>query len=136
MKTRRALLLVVCLVLLPAALSALELEASTPADDATGVPPDVRIDLTFSNNVVDPERRELNTSKIVLLGPAGELIPFTAEMADPRANPERRRNIVVVPAQPLEASTTYVVVVLPGLAARNGSSIASAIAITFTTAAE
>lgn len=134
MTRNRPLALLVILAFLPVAGFALDLDASTPANNASGVPTDVRIDLRFSNNVADADLQELNASKIVLLSPGGALVPFTLEMADVEANRDRRRNIVVVPDSPLDAGATYVVVILPGLTARNGSSVASAVTVTFTTA--
>ncbi len=47
---------------------ALELETTTPADRATGVPADTRIDLQFTNNVVDDDLQSGNASRIALLG--------------------------------------------------------------------
>lgn len=110
----------------------LMLLTSVPADGAGNVPVDNQIKLSFNKNVVNMSVKENNLSCFTLKSGQKD-VPFKVIMADDQIRPEGKRDIVLVPETPLQPGTSYTIGVSSNLQAKNGSTLARALSISFTT---
>lgn len=111
----------------------LALLSSTPADGQTDVPLDTAIVLGFSKNVINMSVNE-NNSQCFALWDGGQTVAINVEMADDQIYPEKKREIVIVPLQPLQEGTTYTLKIAPQLQAKNGMTLEQEVQVVFTTA--
>jgi len=111
----------------------LDLVQSTPADQASGVALEAEIVLEFSNNVVNMSVAENNAACFSLRTAEGVAVPLEVRIPDDQVEPEMKRIITLIPAEPLKRGTRYEVVILPGLTAKNGSQLGKEIRLTFST---
>lgn len=104
---------------------------SVPRSGATGVSRNPRIQLTFTLNVVDNSVWTNNRNQIRLFR-GSVRVPINVFRSSSRA---LRRNIFVSPTSTLRPLTSYRLVILPGLTARNGMRLGETVTIRFRTAA-
>ncbi len=115
--------------------SPLVLESSDPAEGQDNISLSPRITLTFSKNVVNMKVKDENKECFVMNDAAGNLVPFAVEMSDDQTleGREKRDDIVLIPQQTLESSTTYTVKISPNLQSKSGVSLGEEVTVTFTT---
>ncbi len=129
-------LLMVVLVALPAWAATedpLTLSESDPADGATGVAVNQKIKLVFSKNVVNMAVAENNEACFKLLNASDAEVPITVVLPDDQVEPERKREIEIVPKANLLPGQTYSVHVAPELKSKSGDTLGEEIVLTFTT---
>lgn len=102
---------------------------SIPSNGATGVSRTPRIQLVFSNNVVDDSVWTNNQNQIRLFVDS-QRVSINVIRSSDRA---LRRNIFVRPVNALRPLTDYRLVILPGLTANNGTQLGETITIRFRT---
>ena len=107
-----------------------------PQDGATGVDVKASIWLLFNKNVVNLSVRDINQANIILRDSAGHVISAEVTMKDDQVEPEYRREIVVVPSDPLNPGTTYILTIGSAVQAKNGDTLGKACTVTFTTKAK
>jgi len=108
------------------------LDSSSVEDGAADVPVDASITLVFTNNVVNKKIADNNKSCITLSG-GGQDVALDFEMADDQIEPDKKRDIIVSPAEPLAEGTKYTLTISKELTGKNGIPLGEDIAITFTT---
>ncbi|MEN6462128.1 MAG: Ig-like domain-containing protein [Syntrophomonas sp.] len=102
---------------------------SVPRNGATGVSRNPRIQLTFNLNVVDDTVWNNNRNQIRLFR-GNVRVGISVIRSSSRA---LRRNIFVRPTNTLRPLTSYRLVILPGLRARNGMQLGETVTIRFRT---
>lgn len=107
---------------------------SKPADGATEVDANTTIWLLFNKNVVNMTVADNNKANITLKDSAGNQIKAEVTMKDDQVEPEFRREMVVVPANPLHGGSKYILTVGSAVMAKNGDSLGKDYTIAFTTA--
>lgn len=99
------------------------LQVSWPGDDTTGVDPNERLWLRFSNNVSDATKSSTdlsnpNLGKIVLKKADGTVVPARVYVRSTQLYPDTKRYIFVEPLQPLDYGTKYRLEVAAGIKAK------------------
>lgn len=112
----------------------LALLSSTPANGQTDVALDASIVLGFSKNVINMTVSE-NNQQCFSLWAGGQSVAIDVEMADDQIYPEKKREIVVVPSQPLRHGTSYTLKIEPQLTAKSGATLGQEVQVTFKTVA-
>lgn len=112
------------------------LTSSTPADGDIDVPLDQEITLVFSNNITNASVRENNINCIKLVDSNGNVIDIDVVLADDQIEPDKKRDAVIVPINPLNPNTEYSVVISPELTSKNGIQTGVETIVSFTTQAE
>lgn len=113
-----------------------ELAESFPADDTKGVAIDSEIKLVFTNNIADASVRENNIEAISMVDENGNNVEIEVVLADTQIEPDKKRDIVIMPINELEEGTTYTIKVSENLTSKNGVSAEKAMTVSFTTAGE
>ncbi|HWP95754.1 MAG TPA: Ig-like domain-containing protein [Syntrophomonadaceae bacterium] len=108
------------------------LVTSSPANGAKEAALDTQIKLTFNKNVVNMSVQANNRGCFTLLG-GGKAVAITVKMADDQVQPEGKRDIILVPQNPLTPGTSYRVTIASGLQAKSGSLLGQAVSLSFTT---
>ncbi|MBB6480395.1 Ig-like domain-containing protein [Spirochaeta isovalerica] len=111
----------------------LSLSSSSPENGASGISVDAVLELEFSNNVVNLSVQENNKASIVLRDGDGKVLEIEVIFPDDQLEPEKKRMIAVRPVSPLEKGTLYTLEIAPTFQAKNGSSLAEPVELTFTT---
>jgi len=115
---------------------AFTLVETNPQNGATGVDVSSPIWLLFNKNVVNVAVRDINKANIVLRDSDGDRVSATVTMKDDQIEPEYRREIVVVPSDPLNPGTTYKLIIGSAVQAKKGDTLGKTFTVTFTTAVE
>lgn len=89
------------------------------------------ITLTFSKNVCDASVRETNQGLVSVANAAGSSVPATIVLADDQVEPDKRNDIVVEFAQPLEAGS-YTLTAKAGITSKSGDALAQDYVLNFT----
>jgi hypothetical protein len=113
----------------------LRLVSSVPAEGQAQVAVDSSIQLLFNKNVVNMTVNEGNQQCFSLRTAQGAVVPIEVIMADDQISPELRREIQIHPLQPLQAGSSYILLVDSRLQAKSGAGLEEAIQIAFKTAA-
>jgi hypothetical protein len=115
---------------------AFALVETNPQNGATGVDVSSSIWLLFNKNVVNVAVRDINKANIVLRDSDGDRVSAAVTMKDDQTEPEYRREIVVVPSDPLDPGTTYKLTLGSAVQAKKGETLGKTYTVTFTTAGE
>jgi FtsP/CotA-like multicopper oxidase with cupredoxin domain len=115
---------------------AFALVEANPQNGATGVNVSSSIWLLFNKNVVNVAVRDINKANIILRDLDGDRVSAAVTMKDDQIEPEYRREIVVVPSDPLDPGTTYKLTIGSAMQAKNGDTLGTTYTVTFTTAGE
>lgn len=111
----------------------LTLVSSSPASGEEDVPINSTILLEFSKNVVNMSVKDNNAACFSLY--QGEsLIAVNVVMADDQMEPDKKRQIIVVPVEPLQPGTLYTLKISPEVTSKSGVSLGEQVQISFTTA--
>lgn len=105
-----------------------------PKNGATDVNVNTTIWLLFNKNAVFMSLRENNKANIILKDADGDKVSAEVTMKDDQLEPEFRREMVVVPSEPLDPGSTYTLTVGKAVQAKNGQSLEKDYTVTFTTA--
>lgn len=111
----------------------LSLTSSTPADGTHDVTLPVQITLTFSNNVVNMTVKDNNLKCFTLSASDGSSIPVDVKMADDQVEPDKKRDVILVPKEELKLNTEYTVTISSELKAKNGDVLGKDVKATFDT---
>ncbi|MGN1033357.1 MAG: Ig-like domain-containing protein, partial [Intestinibacter sp.] len=111
----------------------LELLNQSIQNDDTDISIEPYIVLDFSKNVVNLLVKEDNEKCFKLTDSDGKSVKINILMVDDQVDLERRRQIIVEPAEALKEETTYTLEISDDLVAKSGSKMESAIDIKFTT---
>ncbi|NMB27567.1 MAG: Ig-like domain-containing protein [Tissierellia bacterium] len=113
-----------------------ELVESIPQIGATSVSVDTEIYLLFNKNVVNMNVKENNRNNIKLIDGDGKEVPIEIVFADDQIEPEKRREIIIKPVEPLAKSSTYKVQIFPDFMAKNGKTVGKLTEVKFETEKE
>ena len=109
---------------------------TNPQNGATDVNVSSSIWLLFNKNVVNVAVRDINKANIVLRDSDGDRVSAAVTMKDDQIEPEYRREIVVVPSNPLAPGATYKLIIGSAVQAKKGDTLGKTYTVTFTTAGE
>jgi len=112
---------------------ALTLSSSTPANNEHNVKLPVEINLTFSNNVVNMNVKDENLKCFSLASSDGTNIPIEVKMADDQVQPDKKREVILIPKQDLKLNTAYTITISSALKSKNGDSLGKDVKVTFDT---
>lgn len=108
------------------------LSSSEPADGATVSAEDAEeIWLHFNVNVAEASIAEDNISKVHLQQADGTDVAAIVGVADLQVEPDKKRDMFIVPDQPLDEGE-YVIVIEEGITAKNGNSSTEKYLVSFT----
>lgn len=110
-----------------------ELAESSPQNGAENVPVDSQIKLVFSNNISNAKVRDNNIESISMIDGQGDLVEIVVELADDQIEPEKKRDAVIKPVQPLEKGMSYTIIISENLTSKNGVSAGEEMRVTFET---
>ncbi len=110
----------------------LSLDKSSISSGQKDVPLDVKIELVFTNNVVNSSVAQSNASCFKLFAGDTE-VPIDVVMADDQVEPDKKRIVTVVPKQALQKGRQYTLVIGKNVTSKNGQSMGSDKTISFTT---
>lgn len=110
-----------------------QLEESTPQNNSVDVALDIEIMLLFNKNVVNMTVKENNAKCIVLKNSNGEIVSSELIFPDDQIEPERKREIIIKPNEPLNENETYKVEISSNMQAKNGSLLGETTYVLFTT---
>lgn len=113
---------------------AFALVESKPANGATNVDVDSTIWLLFNKNVVNMTVSDINKANITLKDEDGNKVSAAVTMKDDQIEPEYRREIIVVPSSALDPRTTYYLILGSAMRAKNGQTLGEDVTLTFKTA--
>lgn len=111
----------------------LNLTSSSISDGQNNVPMDTKINLVFSNNVVNTIVKDNNMSCFTLESADGQIVPVQVVMADDQAQPGLAGNITIVPENSLSQGTTYTLRIDPELRSKSYDILGKEVNISFTT---
>ena len=111
----------------------LTLETSSPQANAVGVELDHKIELQFSNNVINANVRDGNQACFSLADAGGKVIAIDILMANDMVEPNKKEIVFIKPLESLEANTTYVLTISGDLTAKTGDRLGKDINLSFTT---
>lgn len=114
----------------------LTLVSSFPQNNDKDVALPVVIKLEFSKNVVNMSVKENNLKCFSLLNSENQSIPIEVQMADDQMEPDRKREIVVVPKEKLDPGSSYTLKINANLTSKSGVNLGKDIEITFITQGE
>ncbi len=112
----------------------LTLETSSPQANAVDVELDHKIELQFSNNVINANVRDGNQACFSLADAGGKVIAIDILMANDMVEPNKKEIVFIKPLESLEANTTYVLTISGDLTAKTGDRLGKDIKLSFTTA--
>ena len=113
-----------------------ELSSSSVANGQNGVPVTGLITLTFSKNVVNMSVGDANKAHFTLTDSNGSLVPINIVMADDQMEPDKKRDVIIQPVQPLRPGERYTLTIAKGLQSKSGDATQDDIRIAFTTASQ
>ncbi|MBF4692377.1 Ig-like domain-containing domain [Fusibacter ferrireducens] len=111
----------------------LTLESSNPESGAVDISTEGKIEMTFSNNVVNMKVSENNMTCFKLLDNEGKEVAIDVIMGDDQVDPTIKNDITVQSKAALEENKSYKLVISPELTAKNGSKLGAETVIDFTT---
>ena len=109
---------------------AFALVQTEPQDGATDVNVNESIWLLFNKNVVNMAVQDINKANIVLRDSDGHKVSAEVTMKDDQVEPEYRREIVVVPTNPLDPGSTYILTIGSAMQAKNGDTLGTTYTVT------
>lgn len=112
----------------------LSLVSANPADGQQDVSLKVKIHLSFNKNVVNMSVKENNQKCFTLYSANNDVVPVNVVIADDQMEPEKKRDIVLIPLRELQPAIAYTVKVAPELKSKSGETLGKQLAITFVTA--
>lgn len=89
------------------------------------------ITLVFSKNVCDASVRDANQSLVAVADAQGNPVPFAVVLADDQVEPDKRNDMTVEFAQPLEAGA-YTLTAQAGITSKSGDTLAQDYVLNFT----
>lgn len=115
----------------------LQLASSNPANGQKEVAVTISaITLTFNKNVINAIVRDANKRCFSMISADGKSVPIRVDMADDQIQPEKKREVFLVPLVKLQPGVAYTVKVAPALAAKSGATLEQEAKVTFTTAGQ
>lgn len=110
-----------------------QLVESTPQNLSVDVALDAEIKLLFNKNVVNMTVKENNLKCIKLTDAKGEAVAVDLIFPDDQIEPDRKREIIIKPNEPLNENETYKVEISADMQAKNGSVLGEPAFVSFTT---
>lgn len=110
-----------------------QLVESTPQNLSVDVALDAEIKLLFNKNVVNMTIKENNLKCIKLTDAKGETVAADLIFPDDQIEPDRKREIIIKPNEPLNENETYIVEISADMQAKNGSLLGEPAFVSFTT---
>lgn len=110
-----------------------QLVESTPQNLSVDVALDVEIKLLFNKNVVNMTVKENNLKCIKFTDAKGEAVAADLVFPDDQIEPDRKREIIIKPNEPLNENETYKVEISADMQAKNGSNLGEPAFVSFTT---
>jgi hypothetical protein len=114
----------------------LNLVSSFPQNNDKDVTLPVEIKLEFSKNVVNMSVKENNLKCFSLSNSEGKSVPIEVQMPDDQMEPDRKREIIVVPKEELDQGSSYTLKINAALISKSGVNLGKDIEITFLTQGE
>ncbi|MCK5250320.1 MAG: hypothetical protein KAJ98_10180 [Spirochaetaceae bacterium] len=127
MKPHRIVLSALVFLLMAVTVSA----GDKPLELSSAYPTDASITLTFSKNIVNFAVAEENTRCFHLESAFGDTVGVEILMADDQLEPELKRIVNVLPAEPLAAGTEYVLIISGTLRSKSGQTLGEDVFIRF-----
>ncbi|KAF1085304.1 hypothetical protein SPSYN_01440 [Sporotomaculum syntrophicum] len=112
----------------------LALLSSNPVSGQKDVPVSGAFNLHFNKNVINMTVKDNNMQCFALFDSEGTAIPLQVIMADDQVEPEKKRDVVLKPAQALTPGTGYTIKVASSLTSKSGVTLGRDVHIAFTTA--
>lgn len=106
------------------------------SDGAKNIPLDVDILFTFTKNIAHEDVRDFNKTQFKMVSEDGKEVPIEVRNADIQMEPEKRRDLTVVPKEKLKEGTTYKITTKKGIKSKGGQFTESDKTISFTTAGQ
>ena len=111
----------------------LTLESSMPESGATDVSTEGKIELIFSNNVVNMKVSENNMTCFKLVDSAGNEVAIDVVMGDDQVDPTIKNNITIQSKEALAENETYKLIISPELTAKNSNKLGTETTLEFKT---
>jgi len=113
--------------------SALTIETVSPSDGEANVGVEGKIELVFTNNVVNMSVSENNMTCFKLLDASNKEVAIYVIMGDDQVDPTIKNNITIQSKAPLKENTEYKLVISPELMSKNGITLGTETVLSFTT---
>lgn len=113
-----------------------ELIESVPVNGATSIKVNSKLHLRFNKNIVNMSVIENNKDNIKLIDANGNEVLIDILFADDQIEPEKKRELILIPKTTLEKATNYKIQILPGFKAKNGILAGSLTELSFETEKE